>query len=178
MALNIPESLANLEANSGVFAVWMVLKHYGVQVDVAELIKVCRYEQDGTYTIALAVALKKFGFDVSFHSDKDPNISPSERMSYKEAKVLKIPTGPALSYQDIQVAIQNGQMVIVYYDTLDGVGNQSLVYSIDPKEICFFDSFEPMSAAVFENQRKAEGICRQAIVIGDRNLNIYSTTLN
>ncbi|MDO7229668.1 cysteine peptidase family C39 domain-containing protein [Acinetobacter nosocomialis] len=178
MALNIPESLANLEANSGVFAVWMVLKHYGVQVDIAELIKVCRYEQDGTYTIALAVALKKFGFDVSFHSDKDPNISPSERMSYKEAKVLKIPTGPALSYQDIQVAIQNGQMVIVYYDTLDGVGNQSLVYSIDPKEICFFDSFEPMSAAVFENQRKAEGICRQLIVIGDRNLNIYSTTLN
>ncbi|MDS7942484.1 cysteine peptidase family C39 domain-containing protein [Acinetobacter sp. V110_1] len=178
MALNIPESLANLEANSGVFAVWMVLKHYGVQVDIAELIKVCRYEQDGTYTIALAVALKKFGFDVSFHSDKDPNISPSERMSYKEAKVLKIPTGPALSYQDIQVAIQNGQMVIVYYDTLDGVGNQSLVYSIDPKEICFFDSFEPMSAAVFENQRKAEGICRQAIIIGDRNLNIYSTTLN
>lgn len=178
MALNIPESLANLEANSGVFAVWMVLKHYGVQVDVAELIKVCRYEQDGTYTIALAVALKKFGFDVSFHSDKDPNISPSERMSYKEAKVLKIPTGPALSYQDIQVAIQNGQMVIVYYDTLDGVGNQSLIYSIDSNEICFFDSFEPMSAAVFENQRKAEGICRQAIVIGDRNLNIYSTKLN
>ncbi len=178
MALNIPGSLANLEANSGVFAVWMVLKHYGIQIDVAELIKVCRYEQDGTYTIALAVALKKFGFDVSFHSDNDPNISPSERMSYKEAKVLKIPTGPALSYQDIQVAIQNGQMVIVYYDTLDGVGNQSLVYSIDSNEICFFDSFEPMSAAVFENQRKAEGVCRQAIVIGDRNLNIYSTTLN
>ncbi len=178
MALNIPESLANLEANSGVFAVWMVLKHYGVQVDVAELIKVCRYEQDGTYTIALAVALKKFGFDVSFHSDKDPNISPSERMSYKEAKVLKIPTGSALSYQDIQVAIQNGQMVIVYYDTLDGVGNQSLVYSIDSNEICFFDSFEPMSAAVFGNQRKAEGVCRQAIIIGDRNLNIYSTKLN
>ncbi|EPG5087408.1 hypothetical protein LT215_003916, partial [Acinetobacter baumannii] len=42
----------------------------------------------------------------------------------------------------------------------------------------FFDSFEPMSAAVFENQRKAEGICRQAIVIGDRNLNIHSTKLN
>lgn len=58
MALNIPESLANLEANSGVFAVWMVLKHYGIEIDVAELIKVCRYEQDGTYTIALAVALK------------------------------------------------------------------------------------------------------------------------
>jgi len=178
MALNIPESLANLEANSGVFAVWMVLKHYGIEIDVAELIKVCRYEQDGTYTIALAVALKKFGFNVSFHSDHDPNISPSERMSYKEAKVLKIPIGSAFSYQDIQAAIHNGKMMIVYYDTLDGVGNQSLVYSIDQNEICFFDSFEPMSATVFENQRNVEGICRQAIIIGERNLNIYSTTLN
>lgn len=58
MGLNIPESLANLEANSGIFAVWMVLKHYGLQIDIAELIKVCRYEEGGTYTIALAVALK------------------------------------------------------------------------------------------------------------------------
>ncbi len=119
------------------FAVWMVLQHHGVQIDVAELIKVCRYDDEGTYTIALAVALKKLGFEVSFHSDHDPNISPSERMSYKEAKVLRIPTGPALSYQDIQTETQNGKMVIVYYDTLEGVGNQSLIYSIDQNEICF-----------------------------------------
>jgi hypothetical protein len=37
-------------------------------------------------------------------------------------------------------------MVIVSYDTLDGVGNQSLVYSMDEQEICFFDSFDPMPA--------------------------------
>ncbi|WP_111854387.1 cysteine peptidase family C39 domain-containing protein [Acinetobacter oleivorans] len=178
MAVNIPQALANFEANCGVFAVWMVLQHHGVQIDVAELIKVCRYDEGGTYTIALAVALKKLGFDVSFHSDEDPNISPSERMSYKEAKVLKIPTGPALSYQYIQAEIQNGKMVIVYYDTLEGVGNQSLIYSIDQKEICFFDNFEPMSAAVFEKQRQVEGICRQAIVIDDRNFQIHSTKLN
>ena len=36
----------------------MVLQHHGVQIDVAELIKVCRYDDEGTYTIALAVALK------------------------------------------------------------------------------------------------------------------------
>ncbi|WP_151822856.1 cysteine peptidase family C39 domain-containing protein [Acinetobacter oleivorans] len=178
MTLEIPDSLQNLEANCGVFAVWMVLQHHGVQIDVAELIKVCRYDEGGTYTIALAVALKKLGFDVSFHSDEDPNISPSERMSYKEAKVLKIPTGPALSYQYIQSEIQNGKMVIVYYDTLEGVGNQSLIYSIDQKEICFFDNFEPMSAAVFEKQRQVEAICRQAIVIDDRNFQMHSTKLN
>ncbi len=178
MAVNIPQALANLEANCGVFAVWMVLRHHGVQINIDELIQVCRYDENGTYTIALVVALKKFGFDVSFHSDKDPNISSSERMSYKEAKVLKIPMGPALSYQGIQAEIQNGKMVIVYYDTLAGVGNQSLIYSIDSNEICFFDSFEPMSAAVFEMQRQVEGICRQAIVIDDRNFQVYSTKLN
>ncbi|MCU4346965.1 cysteine peptidase family C39 domain-containing protein [Acinetobacter lactucae] len=178
MALNIPESLAILESNCGVFAVWMVLQHHGVQIDVAELIKVCRHDEGGSYTIALAVALKKLGFQVSFHSDDDPHISPSERMSYKEAKVLKIPTGPALSYQDIQAAIQNGKMVIVYYDTLAGVGNQSLIYSIDSNEICFFDSFEPMSVTVFEKQRQLDGICRQAIVIDDRNFQMHSTKVS
>lgn len=178
MALNIPESLASLESNCGVFAVWMLLQHHGIQIDVVELINVCRHDEGGTYTIALAVALKRLGFEVSFHSDEDPSISQSERMSYKEAKVLKIPTGPALSYQDIQAAIQNGKMVILYYDTLEGIGNQSLIYSIDQNEICFFDSFEPMSAAVFEKQRQVEGICRQAIVIDDRNFQMYSSKLN
>ncbi len=66
MALNIPESLAKLEANCGLFAVWMVLQHHGVQIDVAELIKVCRYDDEGTYTIALAVALKSWALRCHF----------------------------------------------------------------------------------------------------------------
>jgi len=36
---------------------------------------------------------------------------------------------------------------------------------MDEREVCFFDSFEPMPAKVFEQQRHAEGICRQALVI-------------
>lgn len=35
-----------------------------------------------------------------------------------------------------------------------------------------------MSAAVFEKQRQVEGICRQAIVIDDRNFQIHPTKLN
>ncbi|NCI78670.1 cysteine peptidase family C39 domain-containing protein [Acinetobacter kanungonis] len=179
MALEIPDSLLNLEANCGVFAVWMLLQHHGVHVDMNELIKLCRHDhQDGTFTIALAVALKKIGFKVSFHTDPDPNIDRTERQSYSEAKALRIPIEPALSYAQIQSQIKQGKMVIVYYDTLDEVGNQSLVYSIDDQEICFFDNFEPMPAQVFEQQRKAEGICRQAIVIDDREVKLQSTMLN
>lgn len=179
MALEIPDSLLNLEANCGVFAVWMLLQHHGAHVDMNELIKLCRHDhQDGTFTIALAVALKKIGFKVSFHTDLDPNIDRTERQSYAEAKALRIPIESALSYAQIQAAIENGKMAIVYYDTLDEVGNQSLVYSIDDREICFFDNFEPMPALVFEQQRKAEGICRQVIIIDDHDAKIYSTMLN
>lgn len=179
MALEIPDSLLNLEANCGVFAVWMLLQHHGTHVDMNELIQLCRHDrQDGTFTIALAVALKKIGFKVSFHTDPDPNIDRTERQSYAEAKALRIPIQPALSYTQIQAAIQNGKMVIVYYDTLDEVGNQSLVYSIDDHEICFFDNFEPMPALVFEQQRQAEGICRQVIIIDDREAKLQSTLLN
>jgi hypothetical protein len=179
MALEIPDSLLNLEANCGVFAVWMLLQHHGAHVDMNELIKLCRHDrQDGTFTIALAVALKKIGFKVSFHTDPDPNIDRTERQSYAEAKALCIPIESALSYAQIQTAIENGKMAIVYYDTLDEVGNQSLVYSIDDREICFFDNFEPMPALVFEQQRKAEGICRQAIIIDDHDAKIHSTMLN
>ena len=179
MALDIPDSLLNLEANCGVFAVWMVLQHHGTQIDMNELIKLCRHNhEDGTFTIALAVALKKIGFDVSFHTDQDPNIDKTERQSYTEAKALRIPIQPALSYAEIQAEIEGGKMVIVYYDTLDEVGNQSLVYSIDEQEICFFDNFDPMPMLVFEQQRRADGICRQAIVIDDRHAQIQSTMLN
>ena len=62
----------------------------------------------------------------------------------------------------------------MYYDTLDVVGNHSLVYSIDEQEICFFDSFDAMPASVFEQQRKAEGICRQAIIIENANFETHA----
>ncbi|WP_130802903.1 cysteine peptidase family C39 domain-containing protein [Acinetobacter ihumii] len=171
MAVNIPESLLNLEANCGVFALWMLFQHHGIEINIAELIQATQHDEEhGTFTIALAVALKNFGFDVSFYTDPDPDIDDSERLTYQQAQALNIPIHSALSYLEIQTAIENGKMAIVAYDTLDGVGNQSLVYSIDKQDICFFDSFEPMPAALFEQQRAAEGICRQVILIDDQHI--------
>ncbi len=180
MALNIPEPLLNLEANCGVFAVWMLFQHHGIEMDIAEIIQACQHDcENGTFTIALAVALQRFGFNVSFYSDEDPDIDESERRIYDEARALNIQILPALEFQEIQAAIQNGQMAIVSYDTLDGIGNQSLIYSIDDEEICFFDSFDPMAKALFEQQRQADGICRQTIMIDDSNLQlVQSSKLN
>ncbi|TXJ08459.1 MAG: peptidase C39 [Acinetobacter sp.] len=166
MTLNLPESLLNLNANGGVFAVWLILRHYRIHMDVADIAKICRHDhEEGTFTIALAVALKKLGFEVAFYTDVDPNVSDQEQLSYSDAKVLNIPMAAALSYPQIQQAVDAGKFVIVFYDSLQGVGHQSLIYAIDHQHISFCDNFEPMSKTIFEQQRQAEGICRQVIVV-------------
>ena len=168
MGLKIPEQLQNLPANCGVFAVWMVLQHYAVEIDITKLIQICGYDdEDGTFGIGLAVGLQQLGFAVTLHGDEDLDVHEKELGCYAVAKQLQLPIEPALSYQQIQAIVAQGKLVIVYYDTVQGVGNHSLVYSINAQEICFFDNFEAMPAKVFEQQRQAEGICRQAIVIGE-----------
>ncbi|MGE8559008.1 MAG: cysteine peptidase family C39 domain-containing protein [Acinetobacter sp.] len=170
MALEIPEELANLEANGGIFAVWMLLQHLGIDAEIQQLLEVCGYEaENGTTTIGLAVGLKKFGFHVQFYTDLDPDLQESEKLSYLEAEQLNLPILPALNYQQIQQAFEQNKFVIVYYDTLENVGNHSLVYDVNEDEICFFDSFDAMPASIFEQQRKAEGICRQVIVVEANN---------
>ncbi|PKF33329.1 peptidase C39 [Acinetobacter proteolyticus] len=166
MSLNIPESLLQLEANGGVFALWLIVKQYHTHVDIADLIRLSGHDrEDGTYTIALAVALKKLGFQVSFYTAPDPNIDEKEKQSYLDAQRLQIPIQAALTYSEIQQVFEQGKFVIVFYDTLQGIGNQSLVYSIDTQEISFCDHFDVMSKVVFEQQRQADGICQQVIVI-------------
>ncbi len=170
MSIEIPDELQNLKANGGVFAIWMIFHHYGVDLDISDLAALCKHnDHDGTFGIALAVALKKLGLDVAFFTDHDPDQHAAEIFSYQEAKDLQIAVQPALEYAQLQQYADEGRFIIVYYDTLEGIGNHSLVYSMDEQEICFFDSFDAMPASVFEQQRKNEGICRQAIVIDDRN---------
>lgn len=171
MSLDIPESLLRLEANCGVFAIWLILKQYHIHIDIADLIQLCRHDQqEGTFTIDLAVALKKLGFEVSLYTDPDPDIDEKEKQSYVDAQRLQIPIKRALTYSAIQQAFVEDKFIIVFYDTLQGIGNQSLVYSINEQEIAFCDHFEIMSKSVFERQRQADGICQQVIVIEQGNI--------
>lgn len=166
----IPTTLANLEANGGIFAIWKLFQHYGIDLVIEDLLQLCRYHpEEGTYGIALAVGLKKLGLDVTFYTEDDPDLQSTELECYKEARSLNIAIEDVLSYAGICQAIQNGHFVIVYYDTVEGIGNHSLVYDANETEISFFDSFDVMSAEVFKKQRQQEGICQQVIVIDDRN---------
>ena len=60
--MDIPEQLQDLPANGGIYAVWMVFQHYGVDLEINDLVKLCRHnEEEGTSTISLAVALQQLG---------------------------------------------------------------------------------------------------------------------
>ncbi len=166
MSLVIPQQLQDMPANCGIYAVWMILQHCNIELDIEDLAKVCAYdENDGTFSIGLAVGLKKMGFSVTFHTEDDLHKDPREHPSYAEATRLQIPILKPLSYSEIQNKIEHDHWVIVYYDTLDGVGNHSLVYDINENEISFFDHFDVMTPELFQRQRQVEGICQQAISI-------------
>ncbi len=171
MGVEIPEDLQNLEANSGIFSIWMIFHHYGIDLHIPDLVQLCRHNPEmGDSTIGFAVALQTLGLDVAFFSEYDADKQPVELDFYQQAQTLKIPVEErVISYTEVQQQVEAGRFVIVFYDTLEGVGNHSLIYAIDEHEISFFDSFDAMPADVFEQQRQAEGICQQVIVIDDRN---------
>lgn len=171
MSVEIPEDLQNLEANSGIFAIWMIFHHYGIDLNIPDLTQLCQHDPEmGSSSIALAVALKTLGLDVDFYTEHDSDKQSVEVEFYQKAQEIKLPVYESpLSYAEIQKKAGEGRFVIVFYDTLDGVGNHSLIYSIDEQEISFFDSFEAMPVHVFEQQRRVDGICQQVIVIDDRN---------
>jgi len=171
MSIELPQDLQSLEANSGIYAIWMIFHHYGIDLHIPDLVQLTQHNDEmGASSIALTVALKTLGLDVEFFTETDPAKQPLEIQFYQKAQELKVPVHEyPLSYADIQKSVDNGHFVIVFYDTLEGVGNHSLIYEINEKEISFFDSFNAMSKEVFEQQRRVEGICQQVIVIDDRN---------
>ena len=171
MSVEIPEDLQNLDANGGIFAIWMIFHHYGIDLNIPDLTQLCRHDSEmGISSIALAVALQTLGLDVTFFTAYDADKQPIELEFYQQAEKLNIPVlEQVISYAEIQQQIEAGRFVIVFYDTLEGIGNHSLVYAMDEHEISFFDSFDAMPAQIFEQQRQADGICQQVIVIDDRN---------
>ena len=124
--IKIPRELENLDGHCGPLSLWLVLNSFGQQISPSEIIKQSKYTKKyGTFTISLAVALKRWGYKVDFYSDPDPNPKPIEIKSYKEAEGLGIRVQPPLSIEDLLAEIQNGKTVIVYYNTPEDQGHYS-----------------------------------------------------
>ena len=143
-----------------------------VKERILSVFKVCTYIKANSNVEEFIKRSKSLDYITGISVDSLTDIDEIEKQIYLEAKQLEIPIRPALTYEMIQQAYEDGKFVIVFYDTLDGTGNQSLIYSIDKQEISFCDHFEVMSKAVFEQQYQAGEICQQAIVI-EQPLNFY-----
>src|SRR5262249_53723829 len=71
---NAPSQLLALDGCCGPVTAWGILKYFRIRASSAQIIEACRYtKRHGTFTIALAVALREFGLLVSFYSYFDPN---------------------------------------------------------------------------------------------------------
>jgi len=51
MSIELPQDLQSLEANSGIYAIWMIFHHYGMDHKVWKLIVV--YMQSGWFFIIM-----------------------------------------------------------------------------------------------------------------------------
>ena len=68
-------------------------------------------------------------------TETDPDKQPLEIQFYQKAQELKLHVHEyPLSYTDIQKLVDKGRFVIVFYDTLEEVGNHSLIYEINEKK--------------------------------------------
>src|SRR5215204_4373283 len=93
-----PFQLLQLDGSCGVITAWGVLKYFRKRASSARLIKSCRYtKKHGTFTIALAVALREHGLTVKFFSEPDPNPNAIEKSCYRLAEKLGVQIYRAIS---------------------------------------------------------------------------------
>lgn len=164
---SIPPQLFAIEGNCGPIAAWMALRHFRKRVAVAHLIKLCRHTKKyGTFTVAIAVALKRCGLSPVFHTEADGQLTRIELSSYKAASSLGIPILPSLSVDQLRLHVQSGAFVIVFFDAEDGEGHFSPVAKISDHEITFpYGNEESLPLPTFLARWSAPGVHRQAVVL-------------
>jgi hypothetical protein len=165
---HVPPSLLSLESGCGVICGWLALRHYRKKVSIKHLVRLCKFTKSrGTYAVALAVALRKFGLPVIFLTDEDNDKKPVEIIAYRQAKKLNTQILPAPTIRDLNNYLRQGKFVIALYDAKGGVAHFSPLREITGGRVFFIDPIEPnMSIRTFNRRRGAPGICRHTIVIG------------
>lgn len=121
-----PEQLLNIDGHCGLFAAWLVLRHFKKRISIAKLVKACGYtKRHGVFTVALASCLQEHGLLVSFHSDPDTNIGRFERTRYARAHRAGIVTQPALDLTSLLRERKRGRIPIVLFNTPSDEGHFS-----------------------------------------------------
>lgn len=163
--LDAPTSLLALEGNCGPISVWLVLRHLRMRTSSERIIRLCRYSRrHGTFTIALAVALREHGLKVDFHSEEDPFPMPIERQMYKIAQKSGIVLGNPLPVDELLGRIRGGEVAIVYFKTDNANGHFSPLIGIAGRRLVLpYTDMGAMDVEEFEERWTAPGFCRQCI---------------
>jgi hypothetical protein len=146
---------------------WMVLRHFRKRTSARQIIRRCRHtKKTGTFTIAMAVALRESGLQVEFHTDRDADPRPIERQLYTRAKQLNIQVCDPLTIEQLAARIRGRTIAIVYYDTDEHNGHFSpLIAFRNSRLILPYSDCGSMQIAEFEAKWSAPKICRQCIII-------------
>lgn len=161
-----PRALLALPGPCGLVSAWATLRHFNRRTSAARLREVCRWTHaHGTFPIALAVAFKEHGLDVSFHSDPDPAPRRIERACFRQAAKLGIAIQPALPLRSILAHVGEGWIAIVLYDTADGEGHLSPLSGRMGRSVLLpFDPAGRLPVTTFLRRWSAPEVFRQCVL--------------
>jgi hypothetical protein len=162
-----PRALLAAEGNCGLLSVWMVLKSYRRHTSSARILRACRHTKKyGTFTIALAVALREHGLEVRFHSEPDPSPRRIERAAYRVAAKAGVRLGPALRLQELLDRIGGHRTAIVYMEMPGGQGHFSPLLGVRDGLLVLPNTDEGMLPPdEFERRWTRPDILRQRILV-------------
>lgn len=164
-----PRALLDTDGHCGLLAAWMVLRHFGKRVSARAVTEDCRYtKRHGVFTIGLATCLKLHGVHVSFHTDPDPAIGGYEKRCYARAAQLGIHPGPAIDLAALGLAVRQGQVPIVLFNSETGVGHFSPLVGLRKGrvELPLADG-ESIRKSTFLTRWSEQGINRQCVIAGN-----------
>ena len=121
---NAPYKLLQIDGCCGLITAWGILRHFKKRVSSENLIKSCRYTKKyGTFTIALAVALREQGLSVKFFSELDPKPNAIEKRCYSVAQKIGVEINNVISLEFLLGQISTNQIGVVLYNTDNDYGH-------------------------------------------------------
>lgn len=165
-AVDAPASLRALEGSCGPVAAWQVLKHFGYEIDISELLDRSQFDSEvGAYAIGLAVALAEYGLRVFFYSDADPEPGPVELALHRRAKSLGVTFRPGADLVGLDYDMGQGEGVaVLLYEANNAIPHFTPFLALQDGELVAPNEGDGLVIGDIESRRSAPGIYRQAVL--------------
>ena len=165
-----PRRLRQLENGCGPLAAWGVLRYFHRRTSAARLISACRYTvENSTFVIALAVALREHGLNVTFYSRHDPAPNKVERHCYTLAEQIGVRMGGEARLEAILEQITEGAVPLILYNTDDDNGHISPLVGYSGGKVYLAHAASAKSQVMSRKELRrrwmAPEICRQCLIV-------------